>query len=423
MFVTREGFKQAWRELTRPPDWARHRMLSLTSHMWRERFTRPGRYVLIGAVATGIAGSFPGKMVGAYAFSFFFSLLALSMILSMLTRVRMDCKRLMPERCVAGSSVTMTIRVTNPTRRPMFDVGAYEFRLPMRVEVEDDPQYVDRIEPGAGHDFQYAVRVDRRGSYLLNGPTGLAAFPFGLTQSKRFFAQPHRLIVYPSFTRLSQFSIPAGLRYQPGGLALASRVGESMEFVGTREYQTGDRIRDLHQRSWARVGMPVVKQFEQEFLTRMAMLVDTRPPRRWSTAALESNLSMAAAVADYLARQEYVIDLFAAGPQLFQFQAGRSLAYLDNILDILACIERCDEDPIEVIGPAFSEELRSTSTVILLLLSWDEKRAKFIEQIHDAGVQTRTILISDDKAQTKAATAAGCTCLSILDVQRGVEVL
>jgi len=406
------------------PSWIPRGKLSMfLTNIWRERFTRTGRYIIIGAIAMGIAGSFPERMVGAWGFSFFASLILGSMTISILRRSKLDAERTMPVRCVAGSSVPIHIRVTNRGKRAVHDVGGYEFRLPPQVQIKSEAHYIATLEPGLSHSFEYPMQADRRGSYHLTGPTALSAFPFGLTQTTRFCPQGRRLIVYPAFTQLASLDIPAGLRYQPGGLALASHVGESMEFVGTREYQVGDRVRDLHQRSWARVGMPVVKQFEEEFLTRIALLVDTYVPRRAGKAALEGNLSIAAAVADYLARQEYVVDLFAAGPELYHFRAGRSLAYLDNILDILACIDKCPDDPLAVVGPAFAEQLRDTSTVVLLLLSWDDQRARLIESIRDANVSAKTIVLTDDKRQAAAAQAAGCTHLRKADVEAGVEAL
>src|SRR5262249_20160148 len=161
-----------------------------------------------------------------------------------------------------------------------------------------------------------------RGSYDIPGPTALSAFPFGLTTGRRYFDRPGKLLVYPAFKPLSRLAIPVGTKYQPGGLVLTSRVGESMEFIGTREYQFGDRVRDLHPRSWARVGFPVVRQFQEEYLTRVAMVVDTFVPSTAPLATLEAVLSLSASIADWLARQDYVVDLFAAGPDLYTFQAG-----------------------------------------------------------------------------------------------------
>lgn len=427
------------------------------THFWRERLTLPGRYVLAGAMASGVAGAFPEHMVGAVAFSFFTTLLLLSLTVSLVHRPPVTVQRLAPRRCVAGEPTPLTMRLHNPSDRDAGDVGAFEFRLPRGLSIHGPIQYIDVLPGGASHSLQYTLTAARRGSYVLPGPSVLSPWPFGLTQSRVHFAQQRaRLMVCPAFTPLTRLNIPAARRYQPRGLALTSHVGESMEYIGNRDYQPGDRVRDIHPRSWARVGKPVVKQFQEEFLTRVAMLVDTWRPGRTAPlgfglrlryarrgsgglhrlghvrvvkrgglpfdAAFEANLSLAAAIADYLARQEYIVDLFAAGPHLYHFQAGRSLAYLENILDVLACIERSEADPIDVIAPQFTELLRQTSTAVVLLLCWDERRARFVQHIRDAGVATRVFVVAEHDAAGDA-TPGDVTRLTPADVAAGLGTL
>ena len=73
-------------------------------------------------------------------------------------------------------------------------------------------------------------------------------------------------------------------KYQPGGVALASSIGESDEFVALRDYRAGDPMRRIHWRSWARVGRPVVREYQDEFFVRHALVLDTFAPPRPSTA-------------------------------------------------------------------------------------------------------------------------------------------
>ena len=79
-------------------------------------------------------------------------------------------------------------------------------------------------------------------------------------------------------------------------------------------------------------------------MLRAAVILDTHVPGGLGRAAQERRdaferaVSVAAAVSDFMARQDYLVDIFAAGPNLYHLTAGRSLAYLDQILDILACV-------------------------------------------------------------------------------------
>ena len=70
-------------------------------------------------------------------------------------------------------------------------------------------------------------------------------------------------------------ALPGAMRYQEGGVALAANVGSSEEFVSLRDYRHGDPLRHIHWRSWAKTGRPIVKEFEDEFFVRHALVLDT----------------------------------------------------------------------------------------------------------------------------------------------------
>jgi len=53
------------------------------------------------------------------------------------------------------------------------------------------------------------------------------------------------------------------------------RRGESEEFVAMREYRRGDSLRRVHWRSTARLGELVVKEYQDEYFVRHALVLDT----------------------------------------------------------------------------------------------------------------------------------------------------
>ena len=63
-------------------------------------------------------------------------------------------------------------------------------------------------------------------------------------------------LVVPRVATVARLELPSSHRYQPGGVALASEAGESREIAGVRPYRSGDPVRDLHVRIWARVRGP-----------------------------------------------------------------------------------------------------------------------------------------------------------------------
>ena len=123
-------------------------------------------------------------------------------------------------------------------------------------------------------------------------------------------------------------------------MALASKTGESMDLLGVRPYRPGDPARDLHARSWARTGQPVVREFQEEYFSRVGVVVDIDgsledPPR------FEASLSLAAGVIARLSRGEALIDLLVVGEEVHSLTIGRSLGFLDY-----RTVERSSGDPL-----------------------------------------------------------------------------
>ncbi len=361
----------------------------------REKLTGTGRLVFwlfLLANATGMA-SFVIKIY--FVWSALLGLLATSVLASRLARVPLLAELQTPRNTLAGSTLELPLRVSNPTGRTALDLQFSLLDPPAgldwsRVELE-------RLSPGEERVLSLPVGFPRRGHLVLEGVRQENVFPLGLWRDARRLRQPRSLLVYPAFHPLLSLDIPVGRRYQPGGIALTSHVGESTEFVSTREFRTGDSLRNIHWRSWGRLGRPVVKEFQEEYFCRIALLLDTFVPSPRGEEAFEAAISLAASVANRLALEEYIVDLFAAGPEVHHFQAGRSLAYLENVMDILACVESCPQAPFQNLEPVLLDHMGNITTTIAFLLAWDDERAGMLRAIQDRGSALKILLIQSEE--------------------------
>jgi uncharacterized protein (DUF58 family) len=271
---------------------------------------------------------------------------------------------------------------------------------------------------------------NRRGLHTLPRPRAYSTFPFNLFRVGRSRAAEPTLLVLPRFHRILGLDVPVGARYQPGGIALTSNVGESPEYIGNREYVPGDSTRRIDHRSWARLAKPVVREFQEEYYCRVALVLDTFvPPRRRAGregfADLEAAISLSASVADALSRGEYLIDLFAAGPELYVFRAGRHTAHFENILEIVACVEACRENPFDTIAPALADELSNISTVVFVLLDWDASRRLLARTAAEMGCSVKILIVRDGETTEPVDLDEGSvTQLSIAQIRDGgIEML
>jgi uncharacterized protein (DUF58 family) len=313
------------------------------------------------------------------------------------------------------------------------DLVVVPHRLPASIDSDpNDGLPLPDLTLGKRHTARIGLKCNRRGAFSLRGVRVESSFPFGILRSRRTFHTTKKLLVYPKFSPLARLELPTGRRYQPGGVALASEIGESFEYLGNREYREGDNVRDIDWRATARVSgqRPIVREWVEEYMLRVAVVLDTHVPAKSKQPqhdAFERAVSVAAAVSDYMARQDYLVDLFAAGPDLYHLTAGRSLAYLDQILDILSCVESTTVEPFQTIEPQLAQLLSRISTVICVFLDWTDARRAFVHRVQRYGVAVKLIVVHDGTPAINpihdASLLGNVPVVSRADFDRGIDEL
>lgn len=342
-----------------------------------------------------------------------------TLLIGWFTRPRVTLKGYFPAKASAGRPVRGEFILTNTGKHSVRDVGVQYFNLPKTIDKPRIEHLVGCIAPGETINFEVTLLPLRRRLHRLPAVRAYANFPFNIWRTGAVLdpestqgLHPASLLVLPDFHPAVDIDLPGGRRYQPGGIMLTSQVGESPEYMGNREYRAGDPIRRIDFRAWARRGAPIVREYQEEYFTRVGLILDTykstkkREPRA-GFPDLEAAISLSAAIADTLARAEYLIDLFAAGPELYMFRAGRHTAHFENVLEILADVDVCRTNPFDVITPALAEELASISTAICVFLGWDDARETLVRQITESGCAVKLFIVTEDSAIASAGPGDG----------------
>ena len=378
---------------------------ALWIYAWSVRwFTLPGRIVGL-CCGVVILYSLMSFRMPIYALSVgLVSIFIVDAMAGFLARPKLTVVRHLPVGVAIGAEVPIEYTVTNRGRRPAWSVHIDALPFPTAVRFTRGVPFLESVAPGEEVRVTGFVTGRRRGQFTLPAVRSDTGFPFHLMRWGTISGSPQVLLVYPSFTPLSSFGLEVGRSYQPGGLTLTSKVADSMEFFGCREYRDGDNPRHIHWRSWARTGYPVVREFREEYYPRTALILDTLCPPVFldrlvqdrQNPRFEALISLAAAVSDRLARQDYIVDLFAAGPEIYRFQSGRGLAYFDDILGILARLTPKGDEPFEALAPEVVQEIAQISSAVVLLLTWNEAKRQLIERLVSAGITVKAFLVTGD---------------------------
>lgn len=334
----------------------------------------------------------------------FLAVFLVELAVGALFRPSVEIDRQMPERVRAGSVFHIRYRVRNRRRLPAWDLRADPFRFTPELVTELPAEFPEL--PGRQTlTARATVRALRRGRCLIYGPRVESGFPFGLIRwSSGCRRDRNMLTVYPAFTSLRRFDLPFGARCQSSGMVSYSKIGESTELIGVRDYRDRDDVRRIDWPGSARTGNFVVKEFEEDELRRVALITDTfiPAPAFWSLRTtpkgypqLEAALALTAALAEYLSRGEAVVEIFAVGPAVYHFETGRSSGSFESVCDILSGIEPSREPALSRLEPEVFRDLSATGGAVVVLLGVDEPRRSFVERLHEAGVSVRVLVLSE----------------------------
>jgi uncharacterized protein (DUF58 family) len=201
---------------------------------------------------------------------------------------------------------------------------------------------------------------------------------------------------------------------------MASLVGEARELSGVRPYRPGDRLRDVHARTWARTGLPHVREYHQEYFSRIGLLLDTdRKDGAVTEEEFEGAISLAAGCLAHLAGRDTLIDLLVVGGQVHRLTLGRHLGFLEQGLDLLALVT--PGQPIDAPGMKrdLSPFIPRLSAAVFICLSESTVHKEVAQWMVEQGIPTLRLRVS---RRPMGAPAPGVRVVTTAQI-RGEEEL
>jgi uncharacterized protein (DUF58 family) len=363
-------------------------------------------------------------------FSLSFALLGIGLPWALLRRAKLEAVREVPRHATAGVTLRLALRVRNCGRRHIrrawlaesppdprpdvvefltlrepgeeernrFDRCFAYFRwqwLLLRRRLFSDGISLDEIDLAPGQQARVFIELTpaRRGVIRLNDLRVLLPDPLGLFQKcVRVTAPPASLTVLPRRYPLPAVRLPGGGAFKISGDANTNAIGTSGEFVGLRDYRPGDPLRQIHWKSWARTGRPIVKELEDTFYPRYGLVLDTLSTDR-NDDLFEEAVSVAASFAAEIDTSESLLDLMFIKNEAHIVTAGRGVERAEKLLEVLAGVtpsRRGDHKSLARLVLRHSEDLTSC---VVILNGWDDSRADLLRSLALGGVVCVPIVI------------------------------
>jgi uncharacterized protein (DUF58 family) len=412
-------------------------------HAWYSRgaavrffFARRFRPAGVGLVAllllAGGLGIGHPKIPVYQVFSLTLGMAVLAVPWAFVRRASIQAERELPRYATAGETLRYSIRVTHtgsfPLRRAWLAEtpadprpGLAEF-FQRREPGESDRNWFDRkfafyrwrwlldrrrafdaqtppdpleLDPGKSARIACQITPLHRGIIRLNDLRVLLPDPFGLVQScRKVPAPPATLTILPKRYRLPSFEMPGGSRFQSGEEASTHTIGTNGEFLGLRDYRPGDPPRQIHWKSWAHTGRPIVKELEDTYFPRYGLILDTFVDGT-NEAFFEEAVSVAASFVAMIDRGDSLLDLMFIKDEAHVVTAGRGLARTEKLLEVLAGVTGERDPGFDLLARLVTRHREALTSCIVVLAGWDPLRAEFINDLTKSGITCVPIVIGD----------------------------
>ncbi len=393
-----------------------------------QRFATSGR-LMLGVLVTGaILGIDIGQTLAYQLAVLAFALLSSSFILSLRWRPRLKVRRILPNMVTAGLASHYWLEITNRGSRieselsiqdnliqPSLSLQRFKTLRTSATQIGGNwfdsavgfPRWVTLrrrergaeivampippIAPGATVRVRIELTALRRGWLRFAGLRLLRPDPLGLCRARANIPLADQLLALPRRHPLPRIRLLSERRYQPGGLSLAHAVGDSQEFAALRDYQPGDPQRHIHWRSFAKTGTLIVKQYQDEYFDRHALVVDTRlaaTPQRF-----EAVIEVAASVVGGTRPQDSILDLVIAGSDVLELKAGRGLGDSLRALTYLAEATAMPGDDCAALAAVLRTRINRLASVILVFGHYDAARRALVDELRSHDLPTLCLLV------------------------------
>ncbi len=319
-------------------------------------------------------------------------------------------------RVFPGEPIQMSMHMINDKPLPLTWVQIRD-TLPVAIEQESVlaqtaseiiGQYTWQITLSmAGHETierEVTLRFPKRGFYKL-GPVSYASGDiFTLFTLTRDHDYRDQLVVYPQIYPLAELGLPPK---EPFGEVKVRRslFTDPIKTQGIRDYQPGDRFRDVHWKATAVRGHLQTKVYDPSTGMTIAVFLNVATfTRHWmgfDPEQLERAVSVTGSIANYGIQQGWGVGVYANGSvpnsdQPIRVPPGRSPDQLGHVLEALAAVTEFGTSSIEKMILRESTNLPWASTLVLVTAIVTEEILVTLIRLKEAGRRVTLVSLADE---------------------------
>ncbi len=376
--------------------------------------SREGRILLLLAVGVGFAGLDVRFTQIHQLFAMLAGLLVAALVLRPFFRasgVRGEVRG--PDRVAVDAPARFDVRVINQGPTPVESLRVRRPFLPWDGKWHGRPDGVRELEPGAHATVSGTATFAARGEHHLDSFEICALLPLGLSVGPRQATPGTRFLVVPKIANVTSVQLSQRLPPERGQVLSSVQPGES-DVAGVRPYRAGDELKHIHARTWARTGVPHVRQYSAERSDRVTLVVLVDGTGA-SELTKEAALSLAAGVAARLALHDGGLDRVQLNDEGSVVRPRSGARALDAVLDRLA-VHSLTTRECSALG-ALRDGLAATSAMVLVSAGAPQCAHQLVAAARVSGTPCRWAAVTESEEAVE-----GATLISRQAIEEGKEI-
>ena len=361
-----------------------------------------GGKVLVCALLFCLHGAISLESPLIQLFAALLGLLIVTLGVGYLFRPRLHILANAPSSVACDETLELTVTLRH-SRRRAFDLLVDLDGKPASWEVDPRPARVESLRPGEQVVVPLTARPTRRGAFALPPIRVTSTFPLNLFRFRHRVAPAGQVIVTPSYRPIALFDILQRLGGSHAEQLTGTRAGGSEDYLGNREYLPGIAVRRWDYCSWARLGRPVVREYQNEGQVTATLVVDTYqhvvPREDVQQPKFEALLSLAAAVSDALARDACRVNTLIVGPEVVSPPGLSLLDQHEAILETLATARPAPAEALADLLDNLATWQSQPNLVFVLLNGWTDHGRQLCLALEQPGSHVCRLVVNGGSAK------------------------
>ena len=253
------------------------RLISTRWGIQRIMLSKTSLAVIFLALFSAIVSKIFSTHLLVFTAVFIFTSLAVIFIWSIFASAGLNVRRDHLHIALVGQPMTVTLTLSNRSRFPRFTVLGFDYFPAVSKDAGYQEMCFVSVRGKSEISLMYQAVPTIRGDLRIGPFYFWGGDPFGFFKHERLMECYSGLVVVPVPFKVKLPSMDSISLRSKDEISTVSQSGESVEFIGVREYRDGDSMRKIHWMSSARNPFLITKQFERNVASTLSFLLINTP--------------------------------------------------------------------------------------------------------------------------------------------------